>query len=200
MIRTHPRNTRINLCWRTRLNWHWTKWRKKRVMSRLKKFPTDSLNSQTPRNIWSFLSPCLTIIESFSVLKTSNRFLNKKRNKEVLRYHRYCQVRRKSCMKRPRKWLINTVGLFSLINQLALVILTLILSCNSNPKFCRTRKLIAISMKLWWCSQLVCFSRHLTNRIFPSSKRRSTDCSGLMLLTFRRGCSSMRSGRRNTPA
>lgn len=132
-------------------------------------------------------------------LKTNKQSSNKKRNREDFQFHRYYHLKRKSCMKRPRRWQTVILGsCFTTNLSMMIKWITAIHLCSSSRRYYRTRSLINISMKLWW-SFPAKFSRMPSIRpIYPNWRKKSTVSLDLMPLTFHRESSSKSQGKRSS--
>ena len=176
-----------------------TKWLKRRVMSPRRKFLKDSSSSLIPHSIVSYWRRCWIITVSCLGLRINSKFLSKRRSNGVCQFLRFCLQRRKSFMRKPRRWPTNTVGLFSPTKASVLGTTAIhILICSLSPKSSQTRRLTGTSMRQWWCSQLRCSRLPSTRKMYPSLKRRLIDSSGLTPLIFPNGSSLIRSGRMST--
>ena len=147
MTTMHRRSIRTPLCSVMQLMLHSPKWLKMHKVIQAKRFH-QTLMSLLDRNSTKIsLRPCLITTGNFSVLKINNKFWSKKPNKEVYQFHRFFHQRKRSCRRRPRRWLTSTAG--SSLSILALVhtIIKRTRSCNSKVKFCQTKKPTDISMK-----------------------------------------------------
>ena len=101
-----------------------------------------SSHLSNPKNTRTSYKLCSSTVVNFSDLKINSKCLSKKPNKEVSQCRKYCHLRRKSSMKRLKRWLMHTVGSCSQKNQSQTKqCLNAQASCNSNPKFLLTRRL-----------------------------------------------------------
>jgi len=115
------------------------------MMSHPRKFQRVSMNLPNLSNIKTCLKQCLTIIENYSDLKINNKCLSKKLSKEVSPFLKCFHLKRRSSTKKLKRWPIDIVGSYLLINPSVVEILTIFtLSCSSNQKFFRTKKLTDI--------------------------------------------------------
>jgi hypothetical protein len=143
-----PRNTKIVLFSRTLSRLHLTKWPKIRVMMPLKRFQLDSKILPTHLSIKTCWRQCSIIIENFLDSRINSKCSSRRPSREGCLFLRCFLLRRKSSMRKPRRWLISTAGLFSRISQSAIKMMdTVIVSCNTNLKFFKTKKQIAISTR-----------------------------------------------------
>lgn len=158
---------------------------------------TTSSDRNSTRTCWRL---CWTTIVSFSVLKTSNKFSSKKPNNVVFLFHKSYHRRKRSFLRRPRKWLTSTVGSSLLTPASAPRIRIPIHLCSSSLKFCRTKKLIDTFTRRWWSFQQKYFRLLLTNPIFQNLKKKLTDFLDRMRLIFLKEPSMMKPERENTNA
>ena len=200
-IRTLLRNTRTNLFWKMQLRSPSTKWPKRRVMSLPRKSLRDSSSLPTPLSIVSYSRRCWIITVSCLGSRINNKFLSKRPSNAVCQSLRFYLQRRKSSMRKQRRWPTNTVGLFlptraSVLETTAIHILI----CSSSPKSFRTKRPTGTSMRRWWCSRRRCSRPPSTRRMCPNLRRRLIDSSGPTPSIFRNGFSSTKSGRMSTLA
>ena len=85
------------------------------TMTQRKRSHQGSMNSADHNSRDSYCKPCLITAENYLDLKTNSRFLNKKQDRGVYQFLKFFQVKRRSYLRRPKKWLISIVGLSSLI-------------------------------------------------------------------------------------
>ena len=164
-----PKNIKTILFSRTPLRSLWTKWRRTRVMIPQKKFLPGSKNLFNHHSTVNFWRQCLIIIGNFSDWKISNKYWSRKQNREGCPFLKYFRVKRKSCMRKPRKWRISTVGSYLLTRALEIkMILTHIVSCSISQKSFKIKKPTAIFMRQWWSSQRKCSKPLSTSMTSPS--------------------------------
>lgn len=156
-----------------------------------------SSDRNSTRTCWR---PCWTTTVSFSDSRISSKCLNKKPNRGVFLFRKSYHRRRRSSLKRPRRWLTNTAGSSLLTPASVPKMQTPTHSCSLSLKSCQTKKLIDISTRPWWSFQQKFFKLLLTNPIFPNSRKKSTDFSDRMLSIFLRELSMMKPERENTNA
>lgn len=73
-----------------------------------------------------------------------------------------------------------------------------IVSCSSSQQLCPIKKLIVISMRLWWSFQPRCSKQHSIRLIFQNLKRKSIDFSDQMLLISQQEFNTMSKERRSS--
>ena len=140
-----PRNIRIALFSRMLSRLPSTRWPRIRVMMPVRRSPPGSMNLPIHPSIENFWKQCLITTESYSVLKTNSKCSSRRRSREGCPFHKCCLRRRKSFMKRPRRWLINIVGSCLHTSLLGIkTMATAIVSCSTNLKSFKIKKLIAI--------------------------------------------------------
>lgn len=133
MMLMQPRSIRITSFSKMPLKLLSIKWQKTRVMNQVRKFLMVSMSLPIHPSIENCWKPCLTIIENYSVQRTSNKYWNKRQDNEVYLFHKFYHQRKRNYMKKPKRWLINTVGLFSLTLRLVLRMMVMFtVSCSLN--------------------------------------------------------------------
>lgn len=143
-----PRSIKIASFSRTLLRLLSTRWPRIRVMMQVRRSPPGSMNLPIHPSIENSLKQCLITIENCSVLKTSSKSSSKKPSKEVSPFLRFFHLRKRSSMRKPRKWPTNTVGSYSPISPSVIkMMVTLTVSCSINQKFYKIKRLIGISMR-----------------------------------------------------
>lgn len=142
---------------------------------------------------------CSTTAESYLGLRTNSRFLKLKPNNEACQSLKSFHLKRRSWVRRPKKWLTNMRGSFSITVQSQMIKLSsAILSCSSSLKFCQTRSRTSTFMRPWWSFQAKCFKMPLKRLIFQNWRKKLADYLGLMHLTLPKGTSLTSRERRST--
>ena len=199
---TPTRSTRTTLFWMMPSILLWTKWLKTRTRTNPKRSLKVSKTSLDPKCTRTYSRLCWTTIGNYSDLKTNSKCLSKRPNKEASPSPKFSHPRKRSCMKRLKRWQTGTLGSCSptspSVNWARTRMRRLTVLCSINPRSFQTRSLIGISMKRSWSFQPKCF-RPLSIRLtFLSWRRRSTDFLDRMLSTFPQEFSSMRPGWKST--
>lgn len=177
----------------------WTRWRRTRVMMLPKRSQMASMSLLIHLSIEISLRQCLIIIENCLDLKTSSKFLNRRLSKEVCLFHKSSHRRKRSSMRRPRRWLTNIAGSYLPTSRLAIrMMATLTVSCSTNQKSCKIKKQTDISTRQWWSSVPRYSRQHSTSRIFQNLRKKSIVFSDQMLSIFLRESNLRRPERKNT--
>jgi hypothetical protein len=163
ITKTKPRSHRIRSSWLTRSKISL------KCLSVRKTSPNLSSHLSSHQSTRTSYKLCSSTVVNFSDLKTSSKCWSKRPNKEVSQYRKYFHQRKKSWMKRQRRWLMLTVGLYSQKSQ------SLIkrcpnaqASCNSNPKFWQTRRPINSFTSRCCCSVWSVWKMRSRFLIYPS--------------------------------
>ena len=193
-----PQSIKITLYLKIVLRGNLPKWWRTPIMIAVRRYHQVSMSSQDHPSSEIYYKPCLIIIGNYFALKINSKCLSKKLSKEVYPFLRCYHPKRRSWVRKRRKWQINTVGLYLLIPQLETkewAILTV--SCNSNLKYWVTRRRTVTSTKPWWFLVQKYSRTLLIAKTFLSSRKKSTDFSAQMPSIFHQELSLMRRGRRN---
>lgn len=194
-----PRNIRTVLFSRMLLRLPWTRWPKTRVMMPPKRSHMASMSLLIHLSIEISLRRCLITIENCLDLKTSSKSSSRRPSREVFLFLKYSHRKKRSFMRRPRRWLTNTAGSYSPISRLVIrMMATLTVSCSTNQKSCKIKKQTDTSTRQWW-SLVPRYSRqHSISRISQSLRRKSIVFSDQMLSTFLRESNLRKPERKNT--
>lgn len=134
---------RVSSSYKTQSMLLYTKWKRIKVMSQVKKFLKVLKSLQYPLITKISSKLCLIITESCSDLKISNKYWSKKQKQEVYPFHKYFHLKKRSCTKRLRKWPINTVGLSLYIKASVLKIQVIAIHlCNTSQEFFPIKNMI----------------------------------------------------------
>ena len=115
----------------------------------IRKYLLASRNSPSQTSTKTCSRPCLIIPENFLDSKINNRCLNKRPGKEDCQFPKYCLLRRRSCLRKPRKWLTSTHGSCLLTRpSVPREWRTLTVSCSLNLKSSVIKKQTKLFMRL----------------------------------------------------
>jgi len=194
-----PRNTRTASFSRMLSRLPWTRWPRTRVMMLPKRSQLDSMSLLIHLSIEISLRRCLITTENCLDLKTSSKSLSRRLSKEVCPFHKCSHRRKRSSMRKPRRWLTNTAGSYSPISRSVIrTMATLTVSCSTNQKSYKIKKQTDTSTRQWWSSVPRYYRLLLISRISQNLRRRSIVFSDRMLSIFLRESNLRRPERRNT--
>ena len=138
-----PKEIRVSLNYRTQSMLLCIKWKKIKVMNRVKRSPKVLRNLLYHLTTKISLKPCLITTESCLDLKTNSKCWNRRPRQEVCPFLKCFHQKRRSYTRKQRRWLTSIVGSCLFIRASVLKTQTIAIhSCNTSPEFYPIRNMI----------------------------------------------------------